>query len=474
MDRRRFLRTTAVAASAAAAASRPQRALAARDRPNILFCIADDLSWAHTSAMGDPVVRTPAFDRVAEEGVLFTHCFCSAPSCTPSRGAILTGRNFWELDEGALLWSTLSTRFAVYPDLLARAGHFIGVTRKGWGPGDAKIGGWGRNPAGPGFKGFAEFLQARPERQPFCFWFGSQDPHRPYEAGSGLASGKRIEDVRLPPFLPDAPEVRSDILDYYVEVERYDRGIGEMLALLEARRELDNTLVLITSDNGMPFPRAKTNLYDFGTRMPLAVRWPERVPAGRRVTDFISHIDLAPTFLEACGIAPPEVMSGRSFLSVLTSTRDGRVDPDRDAAFTGRERHVRHSDGGGYPCRAIRTDQYLHIWNLKPERWPAGEPDGYGDVDGGPTKAYMLGRPNDESVAHYFELGFGRRPEEELYDLRSDPNQLTNVADRPQYAAARQSLRARLEDRMRSTGDRRLTGGAEMWESLPYYGRQGG
>jgi hypothetical protein len=270
-------------------------------------------------------VQTPVFDGVAEEGVLFTHCYCSAPSCTPSRGAVLTGRNFWELDEGALLWSTLSTRFAVYPDLLAQAGYHVGLMKKGWGPGDHTVGGWTRNPAGPGFKSFAEFLQARLQGQPFCFWFGSFDPHRPYEPGSGIARGMDPSDVRLPPFLPDAPEVRSDICDYYFEIERYDRDIGEMLALLEERGELDNTLVVITSDNGMPFPRAKTNLYDFGTRMPLAVRWPERVPAGRRVTDFISHIDLAPTFLEACGVEPLEGMSGRSFLDVLTSTREGRL-----------------------------------------------------------------------------------------------------------------------------------------------------
>jgi arylsulfatase A-like enzyme len=164
-------------------------------------------------------------------------------------------------------------------------------------------------------------------------------------------------------------------------------------------------------------------------------------------------------------------MSGRSLLNVLTSNRDGRVDPSRDCAFTGRERHVRHADGGGYPCRAIRTDDYLYIRNLKPERWPAGEPDGYGDVDGGPTKTYMLGHRDEESVARYFALGFGRRPEEEFYDLRTDPNQLANVADQPAYASVRQALRARLEARMASTGDRRVTGGAEMWETLPYYGQ---
>jgi uncharacterized sulfatase len=470
MNRRAFLHTAA-AASLFGPRGRAQGVAMPHDRPNILFCISDDQSWAHTSAMGDPVVRTPVFDRVAEEGVLFTHCFCSSPSCTPSRGAILTGRNFWELDEGALLWSTLATRFSVYPDLLADAGYFVGLMKKGWGPGDQTVGGWTRNPAGPGFKSFAEFLQARPGGQPFCFWFGSFDPHRPYEVGSGVARGMDPAEVRLPPFLPDAPEIRRDICDYYFEIERYDRDIGEMLALLEQSGQLDNTLVVITSDNGMPFPRAKTNLYDFGARMPLAVRWPARVPGGRRVTDFISHTDLAPTFVEACGVELPEEMTGRSFLDVLTSSREGRVDPTRDCAFTGRERHVRNSDGGGYPCRAIRTDEYLYIRNLKPERWPAGEPPDYGDVDGGPTRTYMLEHRDEDHVARCFELGFGQRSEEELYDLNNDPNQLTNVADRPDYASVRQALRARLEGRLTSTGDRRLIGGAEMWETLPYYGR---
>lgn len=440
-------------------------------RPNLLFCISDDQSWAHTGAMGDRVVRTPVFDRVAEEGVLFTHCFCSSPSCTPSRGAILTGRHFWELDEGALLWSTLSTRFAVYADLLEQAGYHIGLMGKGWGPGEYRVGGWSRNPAGPSYESFAEFLKAKPDGQPFCFWFGSFDPHRPYEAGSGVGRGMNLNEVRLPPFLPDVPEIRSDICDYYFEIERYDRDIGQMLALLEGRHDLDNTLVVITSDNGMPFPRAKTNLYDFGTRMPLAIRWPARVPGGRRIDDFISHIDLAPTFLEACAVAAPPNMTGRSFLDILTSTKQGRVDPSRDCVFTGRERHVRHSDGGGYPCRAVRTAEYLYIWNIKPERWPAGEPPEYVDIDGGPTKSYMLANRDDEDVTRCFELGFGPRPEEELYNLRSDPYQLTNVAGRPEYAAAKATLRARLEAEMKRTGDRRVVGGAEIWETLPYYGR---
>jgi uncharacterized sulfatase len=466
MDRRQFIRTSTLAATAGARGV----AMSQERRPNILFCLSDDQSWCDVSALGHPVVRTPAFDRVAAEGVLFTHSFCSAPSCTPSRAAVLTGRNFWELDESANLWSTLSTRFAAYPDLLAEAGYHVGLMKKGWGPGDFRPGGWTRNPAGPAYASFEEFLAARPEGRPFCFWFGSLDPHRPYEVGSGLAAGKRLEDVRVPPFLPDAPEVRSDLLDYYVEIERYDRDCGAMIGFLEERGELDNTLIVITSDNGLPFPRAKANLYDWGTRMPLAVRWPERVPAGRRVEDLVSHIDFAPTFLEAAGLQPPAEMTGRSLLDVLTSSQDGRVDPTRDRAFTGRERHCRHHDGRGYPSRAIRTPEFLYVWNLLPDRWPGGDPEEFIDIDAGPTKAYVLDHRDEPQVAPCYEMACGKRPEEELYDLREDPDQLRNVADSPESAATRAALRAALEARMRETGDRRAVGGAELWDTAAYYG----
>ena len=230
------------------------------DRPNIVFAISDDQSHAHTGASGDTVVRTPAFDRLAADGVLFAHAFCSSPSCTPSRGAILTGQECYRLEEGVNLWSSLPSKLRTYPDLLEEAGYHVGYTRKGWAPGRLEPGGRTRNPAGPRYDSFAAFRDAAPEGAPFCFWFGSSDPHRPYEKGSGLASGLRADDVSVPPFLPDVPEVRNDILDYYFEIERFDRELGEILSLLEERGELENTLVIATSDKGMPFHRAKADL----------------------------------------------------------------------------------------------------------------------------------------------------------------------------------------------------------------------
>ena len=308
--------------------------------PNILFCIADDWSWPHAGVYGDRVVKTPNFDRVAREGALFTHAYCAAPSCSPSRAAILTGQAPHRLAEGGNLWGFLPKRFATYPELLEEAGYVVGLHGKGWGPGNFKAGGRERNPAGPGFKSFEEFLKSVPAGKPFCFWFGSSDPHRPYTKGAGARSGLKAADVLVPPWLPDTPEIRDDILDYYFEVERFDRDIGGLLKLLEVTGRLDNTLVVVSSDNGMPFPRAKTNLHDSGSRMPLAVRWPGRVKAGQTIDAFTGLADFAPTFLEAAGLRVPPEMTGKSLVGLLTGKDDGK---ERTRAFIERERARRRS-----------------------------------------------------------------------------------------------------------------------------------
>src|SRR5436190_6827462 len=248
---------------------------AAATRPNILFCIADDWSWPHAGAYGDTALKTPTFDRVAREGALFRNAHCAAPSCTPSRAAILTGRAPHQLDEGGNLWGFLPKRFETFPDVLERANYFIGLQGKGWGPGSVPAAGRTRNPAGPGFKSFEAFLNQKPADQPFYFWFGSTDPHRPYQRDTGKEAGLPAAKVRVPNAWPDSTEVRGDVLDYYFEVERMDRDVGALLKVLEDRGELDNTMVIVTSDNGMPFPRAKANLYNLGTHMPLAIRWPK-------------------------------------------------------------------------------------------------------------------------------------------------------------------------------------------------------
>ena len=452
----------------------------AKKQPNILFAIADDWSWPHAGITGDRVVKTPTFDRIAREGVLFNNAFVTAPSCTPSRGSILTGQWHWRLEEGGNLWGTLPVKFAVYPDLLEQAGYYVGFTRKGWGPGRYEPGGRTRNPAGPQYKNFEQFLKARPEGKPFCFWFGSNDPHRPYEWQAGVRSGMRIEDVQVPPYLPDSEIVRTDICDYYWEVQRFDREVGELLKILEEKGELDNTLVVITGDNGLPFPRCKSNLYDSGTHVPLAVRRPVDIKGSRVVEDFISLSDLAPTFLEAAGLKPTADMTGKSFMGILTSGKSGQVDPKRDKVFTGKERHAYvRKDGLGYPMRAIRTRDFLYIRNFKPDRWPAGDPDTsdfrdpaqpYGDIDGSPTKTYMMERRDDPKVRKLFELAFEKRPTEELYDLEKDPAQLNNVAEKAEYAGVKGKLTAALMTELKVTKDPRILGKGDAFDKYPYYG----
>jgi N-sulfoglucosamine sulfohydrolase len=485
--RREFLKVTGLSAACAALTvarnARAQSTGARRRLPNILFCIADDWSWPHASIAGDKVVKTPTFDRIAREGVLFQNAFVTAPSCTPSRGSIVTGQWHWRLEKGGNLWSTLPAKFAVYPDLLEKAGYHIGVTRKGWGPGQIQPGGRTRNPAGPAYKDFHAFLAARPANAPFCFWFGSNDPHRPYEWESGVKSGMKPRDVKVPVCLPDSEIVRKDLCDYYWEVQRFDREVGEILAVLTAQGELENTLVVMTGDNGLPFPRCKSNLYDTGTNVPLAMRWPGHIQRGRTVEDFVSLQDLAPTFLEVAGLKPLPEMTGRSLLRILTSERSGRVDPARDHVLVGKERHAWvRQDGLGYPCRAIRTYEYLYIRNFKPDRWPAGDPAGggesyypgwvYGDIDGSPTKTYLIDHRDDPSVKKLFELAVAKRPAEELFDLGKDPYQLHNVAGDPAYARVKEELAARLTAELRATGDPRVLGTGDVFDAYPYYGGQ--
>ncbi len=444
-------------------------------RPNILFAIADDWSWPHAGAYGDAVVETPTFDRVSAEGVLFTRAFCASPSCTPSRGAILTGQAVHRLGPGGNLWSLLPSDLAVYPDLLEDAGYVVGLQGKGWAPGTLEGSGRTRNPAGPSFKGFDEFLATVPADKPFCFWYGSSDPHRPYTPGSGREAGLDPRDVDVPTFLPDTPEIRADITDYYAEVQRFDRGVGAILRQIEASGWLENTLVVVTSDNGMPFPRAKANLYDSGTRMPLAIMWPGRVAGGRTSDAFVSLTDMAPTFLEAAGLAVPDAMTGRSLRAHLV---DGGPAP-RDRVYPERERHANVREGDlSYPSRAVRTADHLYIRNLRPDRWPAGDPEMYrvvgpfGDIDGSPSKTLILDRRDDPAIARFFRLACARRPAEELYDLANDPDQVENVAGRPEHADALATLRADLDRQMRVTSDPWALGETDRWDRYPYLGRQ--
>jgi N-sulfoglucosamine sulfohydrolase len=451
-------------------------ATAPRDaRPNILFCIADDWGWPHAGAYGDKVVKTPTFDRVAREGILFTHAFSAAPSCTPSRGPIMTGQAPQPLKEGGNLWGFLPKRFQSYADVLEESGYVVGHSRKAWGPGSLEAAGRSRDPSGPAFKNFAEFLKALPQGKPFCYWWGSSDPHRPYEKGSGVASGMKLDDVFVPPYLPDTPEVRGDICDYYFEVERFDRELGAALQQLQAAGQSENTIVVITGDNGWPFPRSKANLYDSGTRQPLAVRWPAAGKPGRVIDDFINLTDVAPTFLEAARLKPPPEMTGRSFFDLIMGAEKSG---SRNVIFLERERHANVRAGDvGYPVRVVRTKEFLYLRNLRADRWPAGDPQAhkdpkreYGDCDDGPTKNLVIARRDEPAMQQFFQLAFGKRPAEELYDVRKDPFQLHNLAGKPEFAEAQQQLRARLDQWMKETGDPRVSPNDDRWDKFPYFG----
>jgi arylsulfatase A-like enzyme len=457
-------------------------------RPNFLFIIFDDWNWNHAGAYGCTWVQTPNFDRVAREGILFKHAFTSNPKCSPCRASILTGRNTWQLEEAACHNGLFPAKFAVYPDLLEQAGYTVGLTGKGWGPGDFKTTGFKRNPAGPSFDqqktdvpasginrndyagNFAAFLKQRPAGKPFCFWMGFHEPHRVYEPGSGVRLGKRLQDVKVPAYLPDTEAVRSDLLDYAVEVEWGDRHVGRALKLLEDAGELDHTLVVVTSDHGMPFPYVKGQIFEDGFHLPLAVRWGAGVKPGRVVEDFINVRDLAPTFLELAGLKPHAQMTGRSFADVLRSDKSGWVDAPRKVMLVGKERHdLGRPHDWGYPVRAIRTPAYLYVHNYFPDRWPAGNPEtDFGNCDPGPTKEVVkaLG-------GYYYELCFGKRPADALYRLTDDPECVRNLANDPAFAKVMEGLRDQMLGLLREEQDPRALGKGEVFDTYKYVGPRG-
>ena len=400
-------------------------------RPNILFAFADDWGrYASAYARHQPpgnlceVVRTPNFDRVAEEGVLFLNALVPAPSCTPCRSSLLSGQYFWQTGLGAILAGAVwDETIPTFPLELEASGYFIGHTYKVWSPGqtlNAPMGGvrTGYNHAGLDFNQFSHwvhkhaadfggesagiegakahlldevrtnfrsFLDARTPDRPFCYWWGPTNTHRSWQRGSGKAQWGIDPDSltgRLPAFLPDVHDIREDAADYLGEAQAFDHGLGVLLEELTASGELDNTLLIVSGDHGIPgLPRAKCNLYDIGCEVALAARWPGRIDPGRVVEGFINLMDLAPTLCEAGGTSIPESMSARSAFSLLTSTGSGQIEPARDHVVMGRERHIAHAREGflPYPQRSIRERDYIYIINFEPDRWPMGDPKGLDD-----------------------------------------------------------------------------------------------
>ncbi len=484
--------TLAGCAAAATAVAAPQQK---QQRPNILFCIADDASYHHFSANGCPWVSTPAFDRVAKEGVLFSNCYTPNAKSAPSRACVLTGRNSWQLKEAGNHVTNFPAEFMGISEALKKAGYATAYTAKGWAPGNpGTIDGKPRELTGkhyndkkltPPTKGisnvdytanFAAFLDDAKDT-PWFFWFGCHEPHRAYSLNSGQKVGGKTLDMvdHVPAYYPDNDIVRGDLLDYGLEIEWYDKHLGLMMAELERRGMLDNTLIVVTSDNGMAFPRGKANDYDYSCHMPLAVMWKNGVASpGRTERGYVSFIDYAPTFLDVAGVKEAtsgmQALTGKSLGSILRNKQTAKEKEERKSILLGRERDdYGRPNNQGYPMRAIIRDGLLLVLNLKPELYPAGDPlTGYLDIDGSPTKTLLLDLYRRGEGLRYWELSFGKRPAEELYDLSKDVDCMDNLAARPEYAQKKEALKTELLARLKAQGDPRMFGEGDVFDKYPF------
>ncbi len=490
------------------------------ERPNILFAFGDDYG-RYASIYGQlekengicRLLETPNFDRVASEGVLFTNAHVPAPSSTACRSSVLSGQYFWRTGKGAFLHGKWDESIPSFPLILESDGYHIGYTYKAWGPGEvlnAPIGGertkyqqsggrfntFSQNaskaPDGDYEKAkqklydevagnFKAFLKDRDNGEPFMYWWGPTNTHRAWEQGSGKQlwgiDPDKLKGI-MPAFLPDVPEIREDFADYLGECMAFDNGLGVLISILEETGELDNTIIVVSGDHGIPgFPRAKTNLYELGTHVGLAVRYPAKIKGGRVVEDMVSLTDLAPTFLEYGKSDVPGVMTGQSLKKLLESGKSGQADKKRTYVITGRERHVVNAREGylPYPQRAIVTHEFKYIRNFAPDRWPIGPlENGLRDLDGGPTKTWFMENFTNPAYEWHVGLGFAKRPYEELYDLRTDPAELVNVAADPKYRKVRDELSATLDRVLTSTGDPRMADGPCVYDLPEFTGMRNG
>lgn len=498
-----------------------------KNRPNILFAISDDQSFAHTSFEGSQFVHTPAFDKIAKEGVYFTNCIAGSPGCAPSRSAIVTGRHHWQNEQSGQHASSWLKKHIPFIDLLENNDYQTGRTGKGVSPfryangmqdslfrktdagglyhsnitynkaSDERVANGISNT--DYFENFKYFIENKKEDSPFFFWYGAKEPHRSFEEGSWKRLDKKLEDAEVPGFLPDNDVIRGDLLDYAVEIEWFDLHLQRMLDYLEQIGELENTIVIVTSDNGMAFPSAKANAFEYGVHVPLAIRFPKDFPGGRIIKDPIGFIDLAPTILELTqtgseGMLP---LSGNSIVSILTSQEEGKVDPKRKYAFAGRERHSSSRYlNWGYPQRVIRSEDYIYIWNAKPDRWPTGAPQrlnandttqlmgmfgldaqgkyihqaAFTDIDDCPSKTFIIENYEKEEVRPYFDLIEKKRPEVELYNIVEDPFCRNNLAGNPLNSEIETELKEALFKELKVSKDPRVVGpNKEIFDTYKRY-----
>lgn len=423
----RFLPCLLLLGGCATASDRPS------PRPNILVLIADDQGEGDLSCYGHPVLRTPNIDRIAIEGIRFDRAFLTISSCSPSRASILTGRYPHSTGAPDLHQPLPADQWTVARYLRDAGYHTMAVGK--WHLGAPEKKHWDRvvDATGDdlGRKALA-LLTDRPKDRPFFFWVASTDPHRPFGETTGVVPHDPAKVV-VPPYLPDHPLIRKDLARYYDRIVRFDRQVGSLLDDLARQGLLDSTFIVYLSDNGMPFPRAKTTLYDSGIRTPLLARYPRLFRPGTVNQELVSIVDLAPTLVEV-GHASPVTMQGRSFLR-----------SKRDAVFAEANWH----DFAQF-TRAVRTDRFLLVRNFYADKPLWNSVDSIqSETWTGLLEMKAAGRLTPAQAA----LFAAPRPEEELYDLQKDPHSLVNVADDPAHGPALAALRARLANWMKETED---------------------
>lgn len=465
-------------------------------KTNILFCVGDDITWKHLGAYGCNWIKTPGFDRVAKNGILFTNAYTTNAKCAPSRSSMLTGRNSWQLEAACNHIPFFPDKFKTYAEVLGENGYHVGYTGKGWSPGIVgKINGIQRSLPGKEYSllklkpptteisdidysgNFEAFLNDNPKNEPFCFWYGSNEPHRGYEfmSGSKLGGKKTSEIDDVPKFWPDCDSVRQDMLDYAFEIEWFDMHLQKMLDILEKRGELENTMVVVCADNGMPFPRIKGQAYEYSNHLPLAIMWAKEIRnPGRVVTDFINYSDFAPTFLEAAGLNGEEKgmqpITGKSLVEIFKSDKSGVVIPSRDHALIGKERHdIGRPHDWGYPIRGIVKGDFLYVHNFEITRWPAGNPEaGYLNCDGSPTKSVILNTRKNPATRPFWQINFGYRHSDELYNIKKDPSCVENLAADTAYSETIKTLQSQLFAELKAQGDPRMFGQGHIFDEYPY------
>jgi len=463
--------------------------------PNILIAISDDQSWIHTSAEDSTFVETPHMDRLAARGLRFTNGYAASPGCSPSRAALLTGQHHWMIGPAGTHGSSFPVYHETFVDVLERVGYKVGFTGKGWGPGSWSAGGRDKNPAGVEYnkiklekkpkKGisdkdyagnFKQFLDERKQGEPFFFWYGGHEPHLSY--AEGPYGEDDLAKVEVPAFLPDTEASRSTLLDYAYEIHHFDQHLGKIIAILDAAGELDNTLIIVTSDNGMPLPRAKANGYDYGIHVPLVIHWQQGGQKGVVVDEPVGFVDLSATVMEAAGLEIPKQFVGTSLMGVLNG-EGGELASDR-AIFAGRERQsASRYQNLSYPQRMMRRGDYLVIWNAKPDREPAGQGqeivDGvlgephsaYYDIGPSMIKRELLAKRDDPYFKPFFNLAVDKRPEWQFFNVEEDPECLADLAENPAYAALFAAYRQQLSNTLAETGDPRALGYGYVWEDYP-------